>query len=172
MKSYNVIAIASIAAFSIFAAGCKPTEAGYKAAYDAAVGKREAVNADIKAEGHKVVSMDAPRQTVSAGVRIRVISEYLSEASPDALSDDGRFRVAAGRYRMAANARAQVGDLKSSGFRRSRLMKDGKDQWYAVAGVYPTLEEAAACVDELQRKLRNESFVGLDGAPLVIESPR
>ena len=48
--------------------GCKPTEKNYRAAYDAALKKREMSVGDPRAEGHRVISIDGPR-TVNVGDR-------------------------------------------------------------------------------------------------------
>ena len=45
--------------------GCKPTEKNYRAAYDAAVSKREKVNESLAADG--LISEDAPRKQMIDG---------------------------------------------------------------------------------------------------------
>ena len=170
------IAIPSLLVITLLlAAGCKPTEKNYKAAYDVALGKRKAVEAEMAeaAGGHEVISLDGPRRITAGGVEMNMVSEFLRMADkdeplpPPAL----RYRVAAGRYRMPTNARAQMQTLSGEGF-TPLLMADGEGRYYAVAGCFATPGEAAACVARLRKLFKAASFVGLDGDPLVVESPR
>ena len=107
------IAIPSLLVITLLlAAGCKPTEKNYKAAYDVALGKRKAVEAEMAeaAGGHEVISLDGPRRITAGGVEMNMVSEFLRMADKDEPlpSPALRYRVAAGRYRMPTNARAQM----------------------------------------------------------------
>ena len=153
--------------------GCKPTEKNYRAAYDAALKKREMSVVDPRAEGHRVISIDGPR-TVNVGDRsYALITDFLKSADggKPLANPEARYRVAVGRYRMPTNARAQVDDLRSSGFKDAGLMLDGKDRYYVIAAGFDSLDEAAACVKKLKEKFPATTFVGLDGDPLIVERP-
>ncbi len=167
--------IASMLLSVLLLSGCKPTENNYKAAYDAAINKRKAAETVMTetADGHEVISLDGPRRMDVDGISINMVTEFLRMADADVLAPSPglRFRVAAGRYRMPTNARAQMHVLADDGF-ESLLMMDGEGRYYAVAGCFASVGEAAACVARLQRLYKPISFVGLDGLPLVVESPR
>lgn len=157
------------------AVGCKPTERNYQAAYDAALRKRQAdsIAMSVDASGHKIIAYDAPR-TVTVGDRsLRLITCFTKSLDDTLMSMPVKlYQVAVGKYRMPTNARAQARSLMESGFPDATVVTDGRDLYYAVAGRFDSLEATAECVGRLVSSFPSSSFVGLDGAPLVIQSPR
>ncbi len=153
---------------TVLLTGCKPTENNYKAAYDAARAKREAVDADaeVLSGGHKVLSADGPKTREADGreVRYRVL-----RITPEGEADLSRepYSVAVAQWRMPTNARSQAADLQREGY-AAFTAKDGHDRWWTLAGAYATFEEAARAAAGFADTHPDFPFIGLDGAPLVL----
>lgn len=148
--------------------GCKPTESNYQAAYEAARAKRETVDVDagVLSGGHKIISTDGPKTRTVDGreVRYRVMV-----IKPEGVVDITRtpYRVAVGQWSMPTNARSQAADLKQEGM-NSFIAKDSKDRWWTIIGAYDTFDEAARAAIGFADTHPDFSYIGLDGAPLVI----
>ncbi|MDE7160253.1 MAG: SPOR domain-containing protein [Muribaculaceae bacterium] len=150
--------------------GCKPTENNYKAAYDAALAKRQSVDADaaLLSGGHDVVRPDAPK-TRKAGDR--QVAYRRERIKPDEGTDIDLSRlpyaVAVAQWRMPTNARSQASALRSEGL-EAFAATDSRDRWWTVAGAYPTFEEAAEALLRFADSHPGFTYIGLDGSPLVI----
>lgn len=152
----------------ILLTGCKPTENNYKAAYEAARSKREAVDVDagVLSGGHKIISTDGPKTHTVDGreVRYRVMV-----IKPEGDVDITRmpYRVAVAQWSMPTNARSQAADLRQEGM-NSFIAKDSKDRWWTIVGAYDTFDEAARAAIAFADTHPGFSYIGLDGEPLVI----
>lgn len=155
----------------LLAAGCKPTERNYQAAYDAAQSHRQAAVADEAAlSGGRELSRfegpslrrDGDREYYWQGVRVRPEGEGAPEGA------QGRYLVAVGKYRMASNPRAQSADLRSEGW-KAYMARDAEDGFWTIAGGYDGLDEA---VEEAQRFAdthREYPYIGLPGPVVLIQ---
>ena len=164
------IILPAAALLLILAAGCKPTENNYKAAYDAAQQKRQASATDpdiLLPAGGKLQQFDAPNKQVVDGDTYNVIKEHLK-------FEDGvehamhKWCVAVAVYKMPTNCAAQVSQLFTKGYKAFGA-QNAKGQHYAIAGAFQTLKEAAAFAKEFKAKHKATDFVGLEGEPLIIE---
>ena len=165
----------SVFLFCILAAmilvACKPTEKGYKAAYDAARGKREAVKADIDVDLPEGAfqAVDGPQLKEVDGVKVYVLNqrikpaEYISQLPAE-------YNVAIGKYKMITNCRAQAEALREEGY-ESFPAEDTEEMFYTIAGSFPTLSEAVKFYQEY-RKEGNRVYVGLPESPVIIYSSR
>ena len=89
--------------------GCKPTEQGYRAAYDAARQKREAAAAEMMIPVSGLLSDDGPQRRIIDGDTLFVTKERVRGADGENLP---RWLLAVGVYRMDTNARAQAASYK------------------------------------------------------------
>lgn len=151
--------------------GCKPTEKGYKSAYDAALNKREAALADmgINVDGSKLQQVDGPHLKEIDGQEVYLLNSRLIPADfvmelPDS------YNVAVGKYKMITNCKAQAEMLLSDSY-HAFPAKDTEGMYYTIAGSFPTLSEAVAFYNEY-KKDKNRVFVGLPGSPVIIYSPK
>lgn len=149
---------------------CKPTEKNYKAAYDAALGKREAVKADIEenmAVG-PLQQVDGPQLKVVDGVEVYLLNKIIK---PDVEGKNltGQYNVAVGCYKMNTNCKAQAEALRQEGY-DAFPAKDPEDMYYTIAGSFPDLAEAVKFYKEYQKN-KNRVYVGLPDAPIIIFSP-
>ena len=154
---------------SVSITSCKPTEKGYKAAYDAALNKREAATAsqqaDLSTVGVTAIqTMDGPQLKKIGDYEVYVLSERLKPIDD---SDSLRkFNVAVACYKMPTNCIAQVKDLRDAG-KAAYGAKTGDDKFYVIEEGFDNLEEAAAYAAETARN-KERAFIGLPGAPVII----
>lgn len=154
-----------------FMFSCKPTEKGYKAAYDAALGKREAAMADIDVnlpEG-ALQQVDGAQLREVEGVKVYVLNQRIKPAENNMQLPEP-YNVAVGSYKMITNCRSQANSLKEEGF-NAFPAQDNEDMFYTVAGSFPTLSEAVKFYQEYQSG-KNRVYVGLPDAPVIIYSPK
>ena len=151
--------------------GCKPTEKGYKAAYDAALGKRESALADMDVnlpEG-SFQQIDGPQLKEVDGVKVYVLNQVIKPANKDKVLA-GPYNVAVGSFKMATNSNALSDALKAEGF-DAFSAKETDGTYYAIAGSFQSLSDAVKFYKELE-KGNNRTYVGLPKAPVIIYSPR
>ena len=157
-------------AFIIILTGCKPTEQGYKAAYDAALNKREAASSDLDVTlpPGAIQSVDGPQQKEIDGITV-----YLDNKRITPIESDSKlkyhYNVAIGVYKMPTNCKAQSETLKLDGY-DAFAAKDSEGNYYTIAASFPTLSEAVKFYNEF-KKDKNRIYVGLPDAPVIIYSP-
>ncbi len=150
--------------------GCKPTENNYKAAYDAALAKRESADADRQAmaEGHQILTLDGPQKREIDGAEVYVETRRVRPEGEWAPSSRPRYMVGVGVYRMGANAKALAERLRSEGY-DAFLGRDSDDRLWVVIPAGTHIKEAAAICSEFERKHKDLPWTGLPGAPVVID---
>ena len=157
--------------FSITFIGCKPTEKGYKAAYDAALSKREAAmeTLDVDLPAGALQQVDGPQLKVVDGQQVYVFNQRLKPIE-EFETLPGNYNVAVACYKMPTNCKAQSQDLKKEGF-QAFPAKGIEDKYYTIAGSFPSMEEAIKFSKEYENG-KNRVYVGLPDAPVIIYSPK
>ncbi len=146
---------------------CKPTEKNYKAAYDAALNKRQQTDLDIPIPGGTLLVDGAPRKVPVNGDSVYISSDKLKfENAPE--SGKHRYNVAVGGYKMLTNCSAHVSDLINKGY-EAFMAESSSGKYYAVAGSFDNLGEAALFAVSLASREKKAFFVGLPGAPVIFE---
>lgn len=153
------ILIAVIAVVALTLSACKPTESNYRAAYDAALAKRDSALRDTQVTGNLQLDDALSRRPV-AGDSIWVCHEVARAENDSLATKRGRYAVAVATFKMPTNARAMASDLQERKY-PAYSAKDGKGKWYVVAADYPTIEEGAAAVRLFQRSNPTFFYVGL-----------
>lgn len=159
--------------FSIFLlfTACKPTEKGYKSAYDAAQGKRKAtmdyIDANIPQSA--IQEFDGAELKEIDGVSVYVMSRYLKPAEM-VMEAPHKYNVAIGKYKMITNCKAQAESLLADGY-HAFSAKDNEGVYYTIAGSFPTLKEAVAFYQKY-RDGKDHVYVGLPNSPVIIYSPK
>ena len=162
-----ILAVAAVTFVS-----CKPTEKNYKAAYDAALSKRQAEKEDpdmaLMLGGHVLdTSEGSTAVKTAAGIQYPAKSTSLKfENEPGA---EGEWYVAVSRFSMPTNARAQAADLTSSGC-QAFVARDTEKQWYVIVKRTATRTMAGEAASEFIATHKDFPFTGLDGRPLLIVS--
>lgn len=166
IKKYIFLLIASVFMLS----GCKPTEKGYKAAYDAALNKREAMKSDlgVDAPAGELQQVDGAQLRVVDGVKVYLLSQRIRPAD-ESKKLPGEYNVAVGEYKMITNTKAQSEALIEEGY-EAFPAKDTEGMYYTIAGSFPTLSEAVKFYEDYRNK-KDRVYVGLPNAPVIIFSP-
>lgn len=156
--------------FILAFSGCKPTEKGYKSAYDAALNKRQQTLADYDSEipsGAGVIqSTDGPQLKEINGKNCYLLNERLRslEGNP-ALKEP--YNIAVACYKMPTNCKAQVSDLISQGYPAFGA-QTGDEKFYVIISAFTNLEEAVEMSEKIKKKFH--VFVGLPDSPVIIYS--
>ena len=115
---------------------CKPTEKGYKQAYEAAKSKREQVDPDedLLTGGHKLLSQESTNWRVIAGDSLQLQHKFLKPLDGEKWPQSGPYRLAVALLKMTTNAKSILSDLQETGSLKPMVATDGKDTYYIVAG--------------------------------------
>ncbi len=159
-KSVLIAGIATIVLTS-----CKPTEKNYRAAYDAAVGKREKVAESLAADG--LVSEDAPRSRVIDGDTLYFVNEVVK--ADDGATPLSAFNVAVGVFKMNTNARSGALAMKEKGY-DARAARALGDKWYIIAGSFDNMDDTRAFIKRFRRENPQYPYIGLYGNPVIIRN--
>lgn len=150
---------------------CKPTEKGYKAAYDAALGKREAVKSDIDIDlpDGAIQDFDGAQLREVDGVKVYVLNQRLKPVEEN-LKLPGSYNVAVGTYKMITNCRSQSNALNEEGYNAFPVQEpDG--MFYTIAGSFDNLSEAVKFYQDYKSG-KDRVYVGLPNSPIIIYSPK
>lgn len=159
---------------------CKPTENNYKSAYDIARGQKEKeqqqdAELGIPAEGF--IPEDGPRKENAGEAILNVKAMPLKYVEVDGDNKEKsnsipqhlhRWNVAVSKYKMSTNAFAQINQLRKSGI-NAVCAKSNDDYLYVVALTCDDKQNAETFMLDFIKKHKKYSYVGLDGAPLLIE---
>lgn len=166
MKNYIIPAIVLAC---LATAGCKPTENNYKEAYDVAQQKRKAAatDPDMVLPAGALKQIGDPMQTVVNGDTVSVAAEHLKfEGGLEGVMK--KWNVAVAKYKMPTNCASQTSDLFSEGYQAFYVL-NREGYYYVIAGSFDSIGEAQAFAKQYSARHKASSFVGLSGAPLLIE---
>lgn len=163
--------------YSLAAAGlllllpsCKPTERNYQAAYDAAINKRNkdnTVDPDLLPAGaFKKAGEPELKELGGLNVLWMMLRVRPYEGQPEKRYT---YNVAVACYKMPTNCSAQVSDLQEAGY-AAYGVKTGDDRYYVMAAGFDNPQEAAAFADKYAKGHEPRTFVGLPGAPVLIQN--
>lgn len=133
MKPILFIAAAAV----IVLTGCKTTEANYRAAYETAVGQREAREADGSVATTELQQYNAPRlQVTPEGDSIMVRIERVVQTKIDAVPTVGSLKqnnIVVGQFRQLFNARAMLERLLADGYPDAFVAQTAEPVYYVIA---------------------------------------
>lgn len=154
---------------------CKPTEANYKSAYDAALQKRNQKDPDedILFGGHKQASpLGSVEQEVGGSV-MQVLYAPCTLINPDSIASSNHYRVAIARYRMEANALAHAERLSAEGEKGVAVAKLGDERFIVIAYSAPSLSEAGEWLAARIKSFPESKWIGMiPPEPMILISPR
>ena len=146
--------------------GCKPTEKNYKAAYDAALSRRQEVAQEQMRPASGMLSDDGPQMRVVDGDTVYVLRERLR--MPAGTRVPGKWCVGVGVFRMDTNAKAAVAALGESGCPEAFVAKAAGGKFYSVAAYASSLDSARLAAKDFVARFPDYPFVGLPGAPVLV----
>lgn len=150
---------------------CKPTEKGYKQAYDAAKSKREQVDPDedLLTGGHKLLSQESTNWRVIAGDSLQVQHQFLKPLDGEKWSQSGPYRLAVAMFKMTTNAKSMLSDLKEKGSLKPVVATDGKDKYYIIAGSASYVDSLGNVLTTFKKENPKFQYIGLEkDRPLII----
>lgn len=162
-KIYIVISAAMVALMFV---GCKPTEKNYKAAYDAALARRQEAVKEQMRPATGLLSDDEPQLRVVEGDSVYVLKERLRLLDGTRLP--GKWSVCVGVFKMDTNAKAAVEDMRAEGYMDAVVAKASGSRYYPVVATAGTLDSARMISKEFVARFPAYPFVGLPGAPVLI----
>ncbi|MGM9816287.1 MAG: hypothetical protein ACI304_04430 [Lepagella sp.] len=146
--------------------GCKPTEQNYKAAYDAALAKREQAAIEQMRPATGLLSDDGPQMRIIGADTVYVNRAVIR--TEDNKRPQGSWAVAVGMFKMDTNARAAAENLKSEGWKDAFMAKSTGSVYYSILGTATSLDDANAIQKDFRSKHPDYPFIGLPGAPVLL----
>ncbi len=170
MKFRHIAIIAVLAGLSV---GCKPTEQGYKKAYDAAKAKREYVDPDedLLTGGHKLLDENSANWKVLGKDSLQMQRIFLKPENGEKWPQSGPYRLAVAMFKMNTNSRSMLDDLRKSGNLKPVIATDGKDRHFIIAGSASNVDSLAFVLATFRKENPGFRHIGMTpDAPLIIYS--
>lgn len=153
---------------ALFIVSCKPTEQGYRAAYDAAREKREAAMRDQMMPATGLLSDDGPQLRVIDGDSVYVLQQSVWDLDIKPSRKLRGWHVAVGVYKMDTNAKANAEALKEAGYEGARAAKALDNRYYTLLTTVQTLDSARAAAAAFKSTHKSYPYVGLPAAPVLL----
>lgn len=166
MKRLLYIILGAVALTSVTA--CKPTERGYKDAYDAAKRKRAEAAAEAMLPATGLQSVDGPQLRVIDGDSIYVSREQLR--LPDGRRPAHSWYVAVGVYKMSTNAQANAKSLAGQGYKDAVALRASDSRWMTMAYGAGSLDSVRVAARMFKAEHPDYPFVGLPGCPVLVSA--
>ncbi len=169
MKMIRII-VMMVVALGVLS-GCKPTEKGYKQAYDAAKSKREQVDPDedILTGGHRLLNEEATNWKVIAGDSLQLKHMFLKPTDGKGWPQSGPYRLAVAMFKMTTNANSMLADLKKRRSLTPVIATDGKDTYYIIAGSATYADSLGSVLSTFRKENPGFQYIGLgSGRPEII----
>ena len=150
---------------------CKPTEKGYRQAYEAAKSKREQADPeeDILTGGHKLLNEESTNWKVLAGDSLQVQHMFLKPIDGEKWPQSGPYRLAVAMFKMTTNANSMLEDLKRKGKLNPVIATDGKDKYYIIAGSATYADSLGNVLTTFRKEHPGFQCIGLTPAkPLIL----
>lgn len=164
-KPGSIAFIICLSCFLAMFSSCKPTEKNYRAAYDAAIAKREKANAENMLPASGLLTVDGPRLHVVGGDTLYVMNEHL-KAYPDSIHLK-EYNVAVAMFKMRTNASALASRLSTE--KHAFFVAQGsEDKWYTIAGSFESLDAAIETGIDFKKQHPEYNYISLPGAPVII----
>ncbi len=151
--------------------GCKPTEKGYRQAYEAAKSKRDQVDPDeeLLTGGHKLLNQESSNWRVIAGDSLQIQHKFLKPTDGEFWPQSGPYRLAVAMFKMTTNAKSMLSDLQGKGSLKPVIATDGKDTYYIIAGSATYVDSLGNVLGTFKKENPNFQFIGLEkDRPLII----
>lgn len=151
--------------------GCKPTEKGYKQAYEAAKGKREQADPDeeLLTGGHRLLNQESTNWRVLAGDSLQVQHMFLKPTEGEKWPESGPYRLAVAMFKMTTNANSMLDDLKKKRSLKPVIATDGKNSYYIIAGSATYLDSLGNVLTTFKKENPGFRYIGLDQEkPMIV----
>ncbi len=149
---------------------CKPTEKGYRQAYEAAKSKRDQVDPDedLLTGGHKLLSQEATNWRVLDGDSLQVQHMFLRPTDGVKWPQRGPYRLAVAMFKMTTNANSMIEDLQKRGSLQPVVATDGKNTYYIIAGSASYVDSLGNVLKTFKKENPGFQYIGLSPERPVI----
>lgn len=150
---------------------CKPTEKGYRQAYEAAKTKREQADPDddLLTGGHRLLGVEASNWRVIAGDSLQLQHMMLKPVDGSVWPQSGPYRLAVAIMKMTTNANSMIADLSKDRSLTPVLATDGKDTYYVIAGSATYADSLGNVLSTFRRENPGFQYIGIPGGkPLIL----
>ncbi len=150
--------------------GCKPTEKGYRQAYEAAKSKREQKDPDeeLLTGGHRLLNDEATNWKVIAGDSLQVKHMFLRPTDGGKWPQSGPYRLAVATFKMTTNAKSMLTDLQKGRGLTPVIATDGKDTYYIIAGSATYADSLGNVLTTFKKENPGFRYIGLTPEQPVI----
>ncbi len=168
MKRIQLLMIMAVLLGMLY--GCKPTEKGYKQAYDAAKSKREQKDPDddLLTGGHRLLTEEATNWRVIDGDSLQMQHKFLKPMNGSVWPQSGPYRLAIAMLKMTTNANSMLADLKKGKSLTPVVATDGKDTYYIIAGSATYADSLSQVLSTFKRENPGFRYIGLTPEQPVI----
>lgn len=146
--------ILTLTAAALVLAGCKTSEANYRAAYETAKRQTEARHGDPDVPTRQLQQYDMPRPTaVAPGDTLPVLKERVTPVNVEGITTGGKvqaYNVVVGQFRQMFNAKAMLGRLIPGGYKDAFVVKDSQQVYYVIAQSGATPDEAGMALRSVE----------------------
>ncbi|MCM1489556.1 MAG: hypothetical protein NC095_01830 [Muribaculum sp.] len=152
--------------------GCKPTEKGYKQAYDAAKAKREYVDpdAELLTGGHKLLNENSTNWVVLGKDTLQLQHFYLKPENGQPWPQAGPYRLAVAMFKMNTNSTSMLKDIKKGNL-KPVIATDGKERHFIIAGSATTADSLKYVLDAFNKANPGFRYIGMTPEqPLIVVS--
>lgn len=131
-------------------AGCKTTEANYKAAYEIAKEKQMGTGDSVTDKALKNYQMPRPMVFGSDTLQVRTEPVGITVKGGGTNAMLKKYCVVAGQFHQIFNASSMRTRMISEGYEGTFILHNRSKQYYVVAGSYDLPSEARVMVDSLK----------------------
>ena len=152
--------------------GCKPTEKGYKQAYDAAKAKREYVDpdAELLTGGHKLLDESSTNWIAPGRDTLQIQHFYMKPEDCKPWPQAGPYRLAVAMFKMNTNSSSMLNDIKRGNLKPT-VATDGKDRHFIIAGSATTADSLKYVLEAFKKENPGFRYIGLTPEqPLIVVS--
>lgn len=152
-------------------AACKPTEKGYRQAYEAAKSKREQADPDndVLTGGHRLLTDGATQWKVLDGDSLELQHKFIKPEKDTPWPQSGPYRLAVAMLKMSTNANSMLADLKKGRHLTPTIATDGKDTYYIIAGSATYVDSLGNVLSTFKKENPGFQYIGLpNGRPLIV----
>lgn len=149
----KIFLLATVFCVALSIVSCKPTENNYRAAYDAAQGKRHIVDTDADILNSGKLEETEPEADKPKGFKVET-------RRSNNVEDDDVYMFVIARYGMSTNAEAHSAALREKGL-ASQAVSLGDEEWYVAAASFPDEESAQEFGKKYEASHPRETWIGL-----------
>lgn len=126
-------------------AGCKPTEANYKAAYLATKEKTDA-DSPVEATIYERIRKNVVNSELVDGTDTIPMMTIPVKCTPGVSVplDVKQYSVVVAQFKQIFNARSMAERLRTQGYEKATVVENGEPLYYVIASTFDTADSAAA----------------------------